>query len=239
MFLDVARGVRQLVYPPICAWCETLVSKPGDDFCPDCIRALTDDPHFTCPRCTSTVGQFADVADGCPGCRDDRFHFDSALRLGAYDGVLRDTILAMKCRAGETLGECVGRLWARHHADRFRSLGVNVVIAVPLHWWRRLWRGHNQAEHLSAAVAAVLGVQHRPGWLRRVRPTSSQVGKLRTARQENVRGAFQAARGSDWKGRSVLLIDDVLTTGSTASEAARALRDAGASIVHVAVLARR
>jgi len=239
MFLDLARGVRQLVYPPICAWCETLVSTPIDDLCPVCVRALIEDPHFTCPRCASTVGEHADVSDGCPSCRDERFHFDSAIRLGAYDGLLRDVILAMKRRTGETLGECVGRMWARHLATRFQSLGVNLVIPVPLHWWRRLWRGHNQAEHLSTAVAKILRAEHRPGWLRRIRPTPSQVGRPRTIRQKNVQGAFRAARGANLKGRSVLLVDDVLTTGSTASEAARALRDADARIVHVAVLARR
>jgi|SRR5262245_60613847 len=239
MFPDVARGVRQLIYPPICAWCESLLANSNEDFCPDCVRALSEDPHFTCPRCARTVAQFSDVSDGCPDCRDDRLHFESAFRLGTYDGVLRDVVLAMKNRAGETLGECVGRLWARLHTGRFKSLGVDVIIPVPLHWWRRLRRGHNQAEHLSAAIAHALAVEHRPSWLRRIRPTPSQVGQPRTARQENVRGAFRAARSASLKGRSVLLIDDVLTTGSTASEAARALRDAGARVVHVAVLVRR
>ena len=239
MLSDLARGVRQLVYPPVCVWCGSLVVEVGADFCSDCIRALTDDPHFTCPRCTSTVAEYSDVSDGCPDCRDERFHFDSAFRLGPYDGTLRDVVLAMKHPNGETLGECVGRLWARHHVSRFKSLGIDVVIPIPLHWWRRLRRGHNQSEHLSAAVAKQLGVEHRPGWLRRIRPTPSQVGQLRTARQENVRGAFQAARRSMLKGRTVLLVDDVLTTGSTATEAARALRDGGAQLVHVSVLARR
>jgi ComF family protein len=239
MLLDLARGIRQLVYPPICARCDELNSTAIDDFCPNCTRALTDDPHFTCPRCLSTVGEHADVTDGCANCRNERFQFDSAFRLGPYDGILRDTILTMKLRNSEMLGDCVGRLWARHQADRFRALKVQVVIPVPLHWWRRLWRGHNQAEHLSAAVAAMLGAEHRPGWLRRIRPTPSQMTKTPAERRTNVRGAFGAARFSQLKGRSVLLIDDVLTTGSTASEAARVLRAAGAQPIHLAVLAHR
>jgi len=237
MFLGFARGIRQLVFPPICARCETLISNPSDDFCPECIRALTDDPHFTCPRCASTVGEHAEVAAGCTDCRDERLHFDPTFRLGAYDGALRDVILTVKRRDGEMMGESLGRLWARHHAERFRALGVGVVIPVPLHWWRRMRRGHNQAEHLSAAVAKMLGAEHRPRWLRRIRPTPSQVNQSPTSRRTNVRGAFKAARQAVLKGRSVLLIDDVLTTGTTASEAARALREAGAQPVHVAVLA--
>lgn len=239
MLPELVRGFRQLVYPAVCARCPALVADPGEDFCPACAEALTSDPHFTCPRCTSTVGEHADVSAGCARCRDDRFQFESATRLGPYDGALRDTVLAMKRRPGEATAECVGRLWARHHADRFRAVGAQVVIPVPLHWWRRFRRGYNQAEALAAAIAVRLGVEHRPGWLRRVRPTPSQAQLAESARRTNVRGAFRASRGARLAGRTVLLVDDVLTTGSTASEAARALRQAGAVAVHVAVLAHR
>jgi ComF family protein len=145
----------------------------------------------------------------------------------------------MKHRSGEATAECLGRLWARHHADRFRTLGAQVVIPVPLHWWRHFRRGYNQAEALAAAIAVRLKVEHRPGWLRRVRPTPSQAQLAKSARRTNVRGAFRAARRARLAGRTVLLVDDVLTTGSTAGEAARALRQAGAAAVHVAVLAHR
>src|SRR5688500_18625125 len=64
MLVDLVRGFRQLVYPVVCARCEVLVDRAGDDFCADCAAALTADPHFSCPRCTSTVGEHADVSDG-------------------------------------------------------------------------------------------------------------------------------------------------------------------------------
>ena len=175
MLADLARGFRQLVYPAVCARCEILISGSDDDFCPACAEALTADPHQTCPRCTSTVGPHTDASEGCPRCRGDKYDFDSATRLGPYDGALRDAILLMKHRAGESMAECVGRVWARHHAEWFRSLGVQVVIPVPLHWWRRFRRGYNQAETLAAAIARLVGSDHRPGWLRRTRATPSQV----------------------------------------------------------------
>lgn len=237
MLLDLARGVIQLVYPAVCAACEAVVADPAADFCPDCAGAITADPYHICRRCTSNVGEFADVSAGCPRCREDRFHFDAAVRLGPYDGRLRDMILSMKRRAGEGLAEAVGRLWAEHHADQFRALGVGVVIPVPLHWWRRFRRGYNQAETVAAAVARHLGAEHRPGWLRRVRPTVSQVGLSASERRANVRGAFRATRSARLAGATVLLVDDVMTTGSTASEAARALKAAGAGTVYAAVLA--
>jgi ComF family protein len=239
MVPELVRGIRQLVYPGVCTRCEALVPNPADDFCLVCAHALTADPHFTCPRCTSTVGEHADIAGGCPRCRGEHFQYDSATRLGPYEGALRDAIVAMKYRPGETLAECVGHLWARQQAHHFRALGIRVVIPVPLHWWRRFRRGYNQAEILSAAIARQLAVEHRPGWLRRIRRTPSQVQLPESARRTNVRGAFRASRGARLTGTTVLLVDDVLTTGSTASEAARALRKAGASTIHLAVLAHR
>jgi ComF family protein len=239
MLLDLARGVIQLVYPAVCAGCEAVVADPAADFCPDCAGAITADPYHTCRRCTSNVGEFANVSAGCPRCRDERFQFDAALRLGPYDGRLRDLILSMKHRAGEGLAEAFGRLWAEHHADRFRALRIGVVIPVPLHWWRRFRRGYNQAETVAAAIARHLGAEHRPRWLRRIRPTASQVGLSDSERRTNVRGAFRADRGARLPGATVLLVDDVLTTGSTASEAARALKAAGARAVYAAVLAHR
>lgn len=239
MFAELAHGIRQLVYPAVCAWCESLVDCPDQDFCPGCAGQLTADPHFTCPRCTSTVGEHTDVSAGCPRCRGERLAFASAFRLGLYADVRRDVVLAMKRSAAQSLAECVGRLWARHHADRFRALGVGVVIPVPLHWWRRLRRGYNGPEALARPIAQLLGVESRPDWLRRIRATASQVNLSPTERRANVRGAFRAGRGARLAGATVLLVDDVLTTGSTASEAARALRSAGAQTVHVAVLAHR
>jgi len=236
---DLARGLRDLVYPNVCVRCQSLLGDSVNDFCPTCTHSITHDPHRTCPRCASTVAEFADVAAGCPRCRDDRFHFDSVIRLGEYDGLLRDCILSMKHRAGETLAECVGLLWTRHQEAGFRELGADVVIPVPLHWWRRLRRGYNQSECLAAAVAVQLKVPHLPSALKRIRPTKSQVVLTAAGRRINMKGAFRAASRAKIAGRKVLLVDDVLTTGSTASEAARALKEGGATAVFVAILAHR
>lgn len=239
MLLDIARGIRHLIYPAVCVRCRELLSDAQGDFCRNCALQLTTDPHFTCPRCASTVGEYEDVSLGCQNCRDARFAFQSVFRLGPYDGALRDVVLSMKHRSGEVLAECVGRLWANQHASRFRQLGVDLVIPVPLHWFRRLRRGFNQTEALSSAVARELRVEHRPGWLRRIRPTRSQANLPASERPGNVRGAFRLARNVNVSGRSILLIDDVLTTGSTLHETARPLVAGKAKSVCAAVLAHR
>jgi len=239
VLLDLARGLRDLVYPNVCVRCESLLADSAVDFCSTCVQSLTHDPFATCPRCSSSVGAFSDLAEGCPRCRDDRFHFDGTIRLGPYEGLLREVILSVKYGGDETLGECVGRLWAEHHASRFREIGAEVVIPIPLHWWRRLRRGYNQAECLSAAVANQLKVPHLPAGLKRVRPTRSQVSLTPAVRRTNMKAAFKASRRIELSGRKVLLIDDVMTTGGTASDAARALKEAGATTVSVAVLAHQ
>lgn len=235
----VVHGLRQLIYPSICVVCQVPLGDSPRYFCAACEHTLTHDPYNTCPRCTSTIPEGADTSDGCPRCRDDHFHYASAMRLGAYDGLLRDVILKMKHPPGELLAECVGHLWAEVHEARFRTLGIDTVIPIPLHWWRRWRRRFNQSHYLAQAIAQRLGVAYQPRWLYRRHATASQTTLTAAKRRENMKHAFAVSRWANLRDRSVLLIDDVLTTGSTLNEAAKVLRAAGAKCVRVAVLAHR
>jgi ComF family protein len=170
-------------------------------------------------------------------CRNLRLGFDQAFRLGTYDGLLRDLILKMKHESGEGLAEAVGALWAEFAGARLAAAGAQVVVPVPLHWTRRWSRGYNQSEALARALAARLKLPYHSGWLRRIRRTPKQTSQTPAARHASVRGAFRARSAAKLRGKTVLLVDDVLTTGSTASEAARTLRRQGAGRVVVAVLA--
>src|SRR5437762_3162418 len=99
---ELARGVGQLVFPNACLICD---APEGDragfrhGLCTDCQRALAVDPHPACPRCAATVGPHTDTADGCLACRSLSLGFDEAIRLGPYDGCLRDAIVRMKSAA--------------------------------------------------------------------------------------------------------------------------------------------
>jgi ComF family protein len=237
MLLNLAHGVRQLVFPDVCVRCEQLIADRALAMCPDCVQLLASDPHFSCPRCSSTVGEFTDLHKGCPRCRDERFHFDSVTRLGPYENDLRDAVIAMKHLPGETLATAMGQLLAQRREDRFRALPVHVVIPVPLHWWRHLWRGYNQSAAIGAPIAQLLKVAMPTGWLRRSRVTKRQGLMGKSDRKANLVNAFQCTSRARLNGLTVLLVDDVLTTGATASEAARTLKANGALSVHVAVLA--
>ena len=199
--------------------------------------ALTTDPSASCPRCSGTVGPYARLEGGCNACRDQPFHFECAVRLGPYKDLLRQVILRLKHASGEGLAEVLGELWASHMEKRLRDLMPDVVVPIPLHWWRRLTRGYNQSEVLARGLAQRLGIPCQPRWLRRIRNTPQQVGQTATVRRENVKNAFFAPSRVELRGKTILLVDDVSTTGSTANDAARALRRAGAARVVVAVLA--
>jgi ComF family protein len=235
---DLARGLVHLLYPGTCVVCGRLLTVEQSHFCGDCRTALTADPQPSCQRCAASVGPFVDTTTGCLRCRSESFHFERVLRLGPYEGLLRQTILRMKRLRGELLADPLGDALAERLRPLLAELRPEVVIPIPLHWWRRLQRGYNQSEALARRLASCLRLPCRPSWLRRIRYTPSQRQQSPTTRRENVRGAFRAWPHAGLTGRTILLVDDVLTTGSTASEAAGALRAVGAARVIVVVLGR-
>jgi ComF family protein len=199
---------------------------------------LTIDPFSTCPRCSSTVGPHLVLKDGCPDCRDQSFAFDGAVRVGPYDGLLRDTILRLKQWTGEDLAEVLSKLWAKRLGYKLAPFAPTAVIPIPLHWQRRFLRGYNQSGVIARRLANELGVPCWPRALYRIRPTPQQtLQSSATARRENVKQAFATRNGYSLAGQTLVLVDDVLTTGATASEAARALREHKPRAIYVAVLA--
>ncbi len=234
-------AVAELVWPRYCLVCDVPLPEtaPAGCVCEACRAAILTDPHDTCPRCTSTVGPHTDTTKGCPRCKNERFRFASAVRLGPYDGPLRDAILRMKHAPGEPLAETLGELWASARRESLLKSDPTAVVPIPLHWRKRWHRGYNQSESLARGVASALGIPCVPRFLARVRPTPSQVAQSPTERRENVRGAFRCRVRVKSPEERILLIDDVLTTGATADEAAGVLRAAGVAQVSVAVLAHR
>jgi ComF family protein len=236
---ELGRGLLQIFYPNMCWVCGQSIAQDKHAFCDSCHDAVFLDSQAVCPICAATVGPFANIDHGCLACRNQHFAFDRAVRLGPYAGALRDVILRLKHGHAEGLAELVAAEWAKRAVEPLRACAVQCVVPVPLHWWRRWQRGYNQSEVLARALAAALKVPLHCRGLRRIKRTVMQ-SRLpsATAKRENVRGAFMARRSLNCAGQTVLLVDDVLTTGSTAHEAARTLRQAGAGRVVVAALAR-
>jgi len=155
-----------------------------------------------------------------------------------YAGPIREGIHVLKFDPEPALAPELGAMIADAvERQPFRET-PGVVVPIPLHRRRRRRRGFNQAELLARMVSRRLAVPLETRTLRRVRDTPSQIGQGKAARRRNVRGAFRCRSGRRLAGVRVLLVDEVLTTGATLAEAARALRRAGALGVTAAVLAR-
>ncbi len=239
---ELVRGITQLIFPNTCLICDVAevdCSKFRHGLCSNCLQDVSPNGDLACPRCAMTVGPHTDVSRGCSVCRGVSLGFDRAIRLGPYEGRLRDAVLRIKSGSGEGLAEILGRVLWERVSERLTTTRFDIVVPVPLHWRRRLARGYNQSAALGKELAVGLGVEFAPNLLMRVRHTPQQIQPSAAARKENVRGAFRIKRHASLADRAVLLVDDVLTTGSTAGEAARTLREAGARQVIVAVLARR
>ncbi len=229
------------VWPRDCLLCDApLPPEPSPVcLCPACQTALGSDAFPTCPRCASSLGPHVPSDAGCARCRNEKYSFASAQRLGVYDGLLREAILRIKNPRQETLAETLGLFWGECGRRRLLASNPQLLVPVPLHWRRRWSRGFNQSESVARGLSASLGLPLSTWAVRRVRPTPSQTTQTPPQRRKNVAGAFRPSGLSLVKGLRILLIDDVLTTGATSEGVAVALLAGGAAQVDVAVLAHR
>lgn len=234
---NLAGAALDVAFPPSCPVCRRSLAGrlgPAGVFCVDCDQDLVRFDEDICPRCSTPVQE---VAADCPVCREERWAFDAVLALGPYDGLLRRMVLDGKRVAGEPGLVALGGMLAGRLADP--TAGPEpVVTPVLAHWSRRLLRRADGVEALARAFAREAGLAFGKE-LRRRRATPRQTEVAPSARQANVRGAFAARRPHRVASRTVFLVDDVFTTGSTCHAAAKALKQAGAATVVAVVAVRR
>ncbi len=227
--------------------------------CPECLTAIHAVRGKVCSVCGDRVlSSYAERdAEGlrrCPVCRRIDRPFGRAVAYGSYDSGLRELIHLLKYNGVRPAANVLGRMLAEAltalepdfeqallERNMFDQAAI-LVIPVPLYRSKRRQRGFNQAELIARAAlklsASRMRLQLACDILLRTRDTPSQIGLTSHQRRENLRGAFAVPRAAEVTGRDVLLVDDVYTTGTTATECARVLRRAGARQVWVATVAR-
>lgn len=221
-----------LFFPPNCVGCR----RAGVWLCDDCAQAVEPTGDRICERCGR---QQAERTACCSRCRDAP---DGALRFARaaalYEGPLRGGIHHLRYGQVTALGPVLARyLVAAMQTPPWPLLlrYVDGVTPVPLHDLRRRQRGYNQAELLATALCEQTGLPLQPHWIHRQRMTHSQVGLNAQERKANVAEAFRAEPFV--KGRTILLVDDVYTTGATLGACATAAMNAGATAVFALTLA--
>ncbi len=230
-----------LLFPPVCVFCGAGLAPSAPYrpvLCGACQSRIICPGRSACRRCASTLPRFWPDEGGCPRCRGRRYHFVQSVALGTYRGELQQVVLQMKRPAFEPLVCAMGGYLADLVRERLIVLGVDLIVPIPMHWWRRLRRGAYPAQLLATTVGQAVRLPVATGllWCRRKAKKQGTLGPA--DRFRNVRGVFRVSSGYDITDANVLIIDDIMTTGATASEAARILRRAGARAVYVAVVAR-
>lgn len=222
--------------------CGVGLDKPLDGpVCRACWRAIQVCLPPLCRTCGDPLASWRVISaalEACPRCRRRPPLVHVARAAGEYDGTLRDILHAFKYDRRRSLARPLGALLRT--AGRDLLAGADCVVPVPLHPWRRLRRGFNQAGALAGELG--LRVVHA---LWRTRPTRPQTGLEASARRHNVRGAFlvspllsRRARGRWIADRVIVLVDDVRTTGATLDASAAVLLEAGAREVRALTVAR-
>jgi ComF family protein len=246
-----------LVFPPFCPVCrDRLGAGRRDPLCGGCWQQI---PRIDPPLCqicglplpgalgAALEGGFmpapappGPVAVGprCGACRSRPPEYAYARAAAPFGEVLREALHAFKFAGKRAVALPLGDLLAEAGAAWPPARGADLLVPVPLHRDRQRQRGFNQAALLTERLGRLWGVAVAPHALERTAPTLAQTGLGGEERRRNVRGAFAVPRPATVRGRRVLLVDDVLTTGATADACAGALRRAGAAEVGVLTVAR-
>jgi ComF family protein len=228
-----------LLFPSCCQICEVLLEKTGEKVvCGECLEDLkeSDSPFcLCCGRFFEGVGE----PHLCADCLRDRPPFTRHRSGARYEGVAKDIILLYKYRGFEVLSRFLADFVIRS-LGREEDLwsGVQAVVPVPLHPSKERSRGFNQAVLLAKELARKQEIPLLKGRLVKVRPTAAQTSLKAGERETNLRGAFRVKNAAGLKGKVVLLVDDVYTTGSTVRECSLVLKKAGVKEVRAVTIAR-
>lgn len=224
--------VLDVLFPERCLGCDRVLSQPRTFFCDDCAHEVEEIPAQACACCSEPGNHPRGV---CRRCTRRPPKFKSAYAPFEHSGAVARAIQRFKYEGHPELARPLGALLLVR-SKGFLAEAPNLVVPLPLHAARYRERGYDQTALLAVEVARAGGRTLRDDALTRVKPTARQVGQTDEERAANVAGAFEASAAV--KGARLLLVDDVLTTGATANEAAQALLHAGAAEVQVLTLAR-
>jgi len=243
--MKVLKSLIDLIYPPRCPICQaflqeenTLQDEQNLPFCRVCLDEFTQIKSPICPLCGRPFTDGVEQDHVCEDCIRKRPFYDTARAPYLYDGALMKAIHELKYGQKSYLADSLGFLLASFAQTWIDEMKGPLIMPVPLHPRRLRARGFNQSLLLARCVAMKTGAELDFLSLRRTKFTKPQTELNSEERKRNVRKAFEVVNLEPVKGRTIVLVDDVATTGSTLNECAKALKKAGADSVLCLVLAR-
>ncbi|MDY6854804.1 MAG: ComF family protein [Thermodesulfobacteriota bacterium] len=234
MLLDV---LLDFFFPTICFVCRKDIA-PTQNVCKICSSHIKYISSPLCVQCGIPFLTKAGRDHFCGACLTSKIYFNKARAVGYYEGVLQEEIHQFKFNKKTFLAKHLGALMANYELDSFDLDSYDFIIPVPLHFKRLRERGFNQALYLSRYVGKRYDIPVDFKNLKRTRWRGPQVNLGKAERERNVNGAFVLYNKNRFRGKDVLLIDDVFTSGATVNECAKVLKKAGVSSVDVFTLSR-
>ena len=241
LFKAVLNSLITVVFPSSCVLCRAMVEDVAlGVVCLNCWKRVNPGVGEICSRCGYFIPSTRLFSNTplCGSCRRNLFHFDFARAYSTFNDPIKEIVHQFKYHAHQSLARPLSSLLFQIYSDNHRELWSDLVIPIPLHKARERERGFNQSFLLAKYFCRQSNLSLQSGILVRGRPTATQAGLSRRARRLNMAGAFRITAQGRVQNQSVLLIDDVFTTGATLNECARLLKEKGARRVNVLTLAR-
>jgi len=231
------------LYPPRCRACRgRILGRDAEYFCEHCREHIQLVGHPLCNVCGRPFPDASGDDHECGVCLERPPQFIAARAWACYpredDHPLREVVQKFKYARKVSLGRPLGRLMARGCQEFLREIDADVIVPVPLYPKRLRWRGFNQSVLLAREVSRAYGIPMDPFLLQRRRETAAQTRLAEEERRRNVRGAFKLDPDRPIRGKRVLIVDDVYTSGATVNECSRTLKQGGAKEIYVLTLAR-
>jgi ComF family protein len=240
MLRGLFKGLKDLIYPNYCLVCKNKIKPPVQQqlICGICWDKIEQNLPPFCFSCGRHLDSQAIEKNTCPNCAKFNFYFDRAFSPCRYTGTIKKLIHEFKYSGKDYLGYPLGKLMHTFIQDyQLPIKHLDLIIPIPLHKSRQREREFNQAGILSREIAREFNKKVLTDVLLRIKPTKTQTELTFQERCQNVKESFSVIKPELVKDTNLLLIDDVLTTGATSSEAARCLKEAGARKVLLLTLA--
>jgi len=234
------QSLTDIIYPKACLACKSKISaaEDGELICRKCYSEVKRNLPPFCSSCGRHLEKSNLNKNTCPACIKKRLNFDRAFSPCVYDGVIKTLVHEFKYRGKDSLGKPLSKIMTDFIKEYSLPLSyLDFIVPMPLHKTRLREREFNQAEVLSMHIAKEFKKESVSNVLLRHRQTKTQTELKNNERFLNVANSFSVVESVSLKGKNLLLVDDVLTTGATSSEAALTLKKAGALTVFVLTLA--
>jgi len=226
-------GLLNLIYPSFCTICEKKIDQKNFPVCQNCLGKIKPIPKVICQVCGQP--RFDSI---CPQCKERSPFFTQARATGVYEGVLKKCIQIFKYQKKTSLQRPLANLLLKFLENNPNWSEIDYFVPVPLTKMRLRERGFNQADLLARCLSKSLNIKISSNNLKRKDSFLSQIKSTRAERNKNVTGAFYVKRPEIFQDKKILLIDDVLTTTSTANACAQVLKESGSKEILVLTLAR-